>query len=67
MRELIKQFLAMVQAIADTKPAYKGAEDGDNGLCDCIGLIIHQGSVHWGCGDESIFSGGIKMASAGTV
>lgn len=40
MRELIKQFLAMVQAIADTKPAYKGAEDGDNGLCDCIGLII---------------------------
>lgn len=34
------EFLRNIEAIAAEHPAYKLGEDGDNGLCDCIGLII---------------------------
>lgn len=33
-------FLAKIQEIISEKPTYKLGEDGSNGLCDCIGLII---------------------------
>lgn len=36
----LSDFLENVQAIADARPAYRLGDDGDNGYCDCIGLII---------------------------
>jgi hypothetical protein len=36
----LQQFIAGVNAIIDSKPTYKLGQDGSNGLCDCIGLII---------------------------
>jgi hypothetical protein len=36
---LIK-FLAGLNAIIDSRPIYKRGQDGRNGQCDCIGLII---------------------------
>ena len=33
-------FLAAVQQIVDADPRYKGGHAGDDGYCDCIGLII---------------------------
>lgn len=36
----INTFLKNVQAIKDTKPTYKLGQDGSNGECDCIGLVI---------------------------
>ncbi len=36
----ITVFLAMCQAIQAAKPKYGKGHDGDDGLCDCIGLII---------------------------
>lgn len=40
MTKLIQKFLEMVALIKATKPKYQKSEDGRNGLCDCIGLII---------------------------
>lgn len=37
---LLSEFLAGIQAIRDTRPAYKLGHDGSDGQCDCIGLII---------------------------
>ena len=39
MITLIK-FLAGINAIIDSRPIYKLGQDGRNGQCDCIGLII---------------------------
>lgn len=39
MITLIK-FLAGLNAIIDSRPSYKLGQDGRNGQCDCIGLII---------------------------
>ena len=36
----LNEFLAAVQAIADSKPSYRLGGSGDDGTCDCIGLII---------------------------
>ena len=34
------QFLSAIQAIAALKPSYLKGHSGDDGFCDCIGLII---------------------------
>lgn len=36
----VKQFLACVQENAARIHAYELGQDGSNGKCDCIGLII---------------------------
>lgn len=36
----LKDFLVQVKAIAAESPVYKLGEDGSNGQCDCVGLII---------------------------
>lgn len=36
----LSDFLSAVQSIADARPAYKLGHAGDDGYCDCIGLII---------------------------
>lgn len=36
----LSDFLAGVQAIADARPQYRLGHAGDDGYCDCIGLII---------------------------
>lgn len=36
----VKKFLTEVEAIASEEPAYKLGHYGQDGLCDCIGLII---------------------------
>ena len=36
----LTDFLAQVKAIAAESPTYKLGEDGSNGQCDCVGLII---------------------------
>ena len=36
----LSEFLAGVQAIADARPQYRRGHAGDDGYCDCIGLII---------------------------
>lgn len=38
--EVVKKFLAKVQAIAATNPKYRQPGDGSDGTCDCIGLLI---------------------------
>lgn len=38
--ELVVLFIAMVQKIKSLNPAYKQPGTGDDGTCDCIGLII---------------------------
>lgn len=43
-------FLAGVQAIADAKPQYRLGHAGDDGYCDCIGLIIgacERNGIDW--------------------
>lgn len=40
MRVKLNDFLTNVLTIATEKPTYQLGEDGDNGKCDCIGLII---------------------------
>ena len=36
----LPQFLSAIQAIAALKPSYLKGHSGDDGFCDCIGLII---------------------------
>ena len=45
----LSDFLASVHEIAKEKPAYKLGRSGDDGYCDCIGLII--GAVER-CGEK---------------
>lgn len=43
-------FLAAVQDIADADPRYRGGHAGDDGYCDCIGLIIgacERNGIEW--------------------
>lgn len=46
----LSDFLTAVQAIADARPAYKLGHAGDDGYCDCIGLIIgacERNGIEW--------------------
>lgn len=46
----LNEFLTAVQAIADSKPSYRLGGSGDDGTCDCIGLIIgavERNGVKW--------------------
>ena len=46
----LNEFLAAVQAIVATNPTYRGGHAGDDGYCDCIGLIIgaaERNGIEW--------------------
>lgn len=46
----LSDFLASVRAIANDGPAYKLGHAGDDGYCDCIGLIIgacERNGIEW--------------------
>ena len=46
----INEFLANIGFIEDTNPKYKLGHSGDDGYCDCIGLIIgalERGGIGW--------------------
>lgn len=46
----VSDFLSEVQAIADAAPRYKLGHKGDDGYCDCIGLVIgacERSGVKW--------------------
>lgn len=40
MRVKLNDFLFHISAIATERPSYELGEDGSNGKCDCIGLVI---------------------------
>lgn len=46
----VQEFLANVAFIEETNPKYKLGHSGDDGYCDCIGLIIgalERGGIDW--------------------
>ena len=46
----LSDFLSGVQAIADARPQYRLGHAGDDGYCDCIGLIIgacERNGIDW--------------------
>ena len=45
-----KEFLANIGFIEDSNPKYKLGHSGDDGYCDCIGLVIgalERGGIDW--------------------